>query len=353
MITLFTGNPGAGKTSSMVDMLSRLPGDRPIYVDGLNGLTIPHIVCDARNWHTELPDGAILVIDEVQRVWRGRSSGSKVPESVAALETHRHRGIDVFVTTQAPRLMDANVRDLVGRHVHIRDTGVLGRYWYEWPETNEGVSWKTCVNKKRIKLPKKAFDLYKSASIHTVPVRGVPRALIFGIIALLVFFALAYGVYRIYAKTQAPPQNPVLSSTVANLPSANSASNVSNSGDGLMPVPYDPAAFFPRDSRKPETAPAFDHLRVVVAMPIVAGGVCMGERCKCYTQQGTDTGLSSDECRVWLKHRPFDPYQAPVAASSPSAVPAPVVNPAPPPSPSAEMSAGYSSTFPPVKTRFY
>ena len=204
MITLFTGSPGAGKTASMVDFLSKLPGDRPIFVDGLEGLTLPHTVVDSNNWHTELPDGAILVIDEVQRVWRPRASGAAVPKSVSELETHRHRGIDIFCTTQGPRLIDANVRSLIGRHVHIRDTGVMGRYWYEWPECNDGLLWKVCLNKHKFSLPKSAFSLYKSASVHTVPVRGVPRILyIVAALALALIF-LIYMIYGIVTKKSVP-----------------------------------------------------------------------------------------------------------------------------------------------------
>jgi len=350
MITLFTGAPGAGKTASMVDFLSKLPGDRPIYVDGLNGLTLPHTVVDANNWHKDLPDGAILVVDEVQRVWRPRGSGAKVPDSVAALETHRHRGIDVFVTTQAPRLMDSNVRALVGRHVHIRDTGVLGRYWYEWPETNEALQWKTCVTKKRMSLPKKSFDLYKSASLHTVPVRGVPRALIFGAFAFLLFIGLAYGVYRIVNKSAEPVVPVAVKAAVV------VTGDAASRPEPPAPAEYDPTAFYPRASSKPESAPAFDHLRVVVAMPIVAGGVCMGVKCKCLTQQGTDSGMSSDECRAWLDHRPFNPYLMAAVAPGVQAngvMPAALPPSLPPVAPAVDLSAGYSATFPAIKKPIY
>ncbi len=346
MITLFTGSPGAGKTASLVDFLSKLPGDRPLFVDGLNGLTLPHTVVDASNWHSELPDGAILVIDEVQRVWRPRGAGTKVPESVAQLETHRHRGIDVFVTTQAPRLLDSNVRGLVGRHVHIRDTGILGRYWYEWPECNDSMAWKTCINKKRISLPKKAFALYRSASLHTTPVRGVPRALIFGIIALLVFAALAYGVYNIIQRTQnggKVPLSDVKSSQPANSSAVSSGQSLQLADSSAGPID-DRVAFIPRVSSKPESAPAFDHLRVVVTMPVVVGGVCMGEKCKCYTAQATDAGLSVDECRTWLKNRPFDPYvmaAGPSVAGTASGRTPPVASPSVP-SPSSIENAGVS-----------
>lgn len=305
MITLFTGSPGAGKTASLVDFLSKLPGDRPLFVDGLNGLTLPHTVVDANDWPAQLPDGAILVIDEVQRVWRPRGPGAKVPDSVAQLETHRHRGIDVFVTTQAPRLLDSNVRGLVGRHVHIRDTGILGRYWYEWPECNDAMNWKTCINKKRISLPKKAFALYTSASIHTVPVRGVPRALLVGIFALILFAVLAFGVYRIVQRTQAPalPVSEVLA--VAPGTSTVSKSAVAAGRNGPIDDRVD---FIHRVSNKPESAPAYDHLRVVVAMPVVVGAICINDACKCLTAQGSNAGLSPQECRSWVDDPPFNPY---------------------------------------------
>lgn len=304
MITLFTGSPGAGKTAFLVDYLSKISDGRPIYSDGLDGLLIPHFPVDSSDWHNQLPDGAILVIDEVQRVWRPRGPGAKVPESVAELETHRHRGIDIFITTQSPRLVDSNVRALIGRHIHIRDTGILGRYWYEWPECSENMAWKTCINKKRVSLPKKAFQLYKSASLHTVPVRGVPRALFIGIAALLIFTILAFMAYRIFQRNQSPsPDNKKITAE-----SNNSSGNFITADVKKLPID-DRVDFIPRVSHKPESAPAYDHLRKISVMPVVVGGYCQGDHCKCITQQGTDPGLSNDECRTWVYSRPFDHYR--------------------------------------------
>lgn len=299
MITVFTGAPGAGKTASLVQFLASLPGDRLLFVDGLDGLTLPHQVVDANNWHAELPDGAILVIDEVQRIWRPRPAGSKVPQSVAELETHRHRGIDVFVTTQSPKLLDSNVRALVGRHVHIRDTGILGRWWYEWPEISEQCAWKTCVIKKRVKLDKKAFALYRSASIHTVPVRTIPPALYVGIGALFLLLVLGYFVTRIYSKTQVPVVPPAMTA-------ASGAAPVHRPGAGGV---YSLRTFEPRVRRKPESAPAYDEIRVVRSMPLVVGGYCQQGRCYCVTQQGTSSGLTDDECAAWIDNPPFNPYR--------------------------------------------
>lgn len=312
MITLFTGSPGAGKTASLVHYLSTLVGDRPLYVHGqngvpcLNGLTLPHTVIDANNWHNEMSDGGILVIDEVQSVWRPRGSGSKIPDAVAALETHRHHGIDVFLTTQAPSLLDSNVRRLVGRHVHIRDTGVLGRFWYEWPESNDQMQWKTCINKKRFSLPKKAFDLYKSSSLHVAPVRGVPRVLFYGAAALIAFVFLGYMTYSLIKRNT----DAVIPKLKLPEISSSPVAITQNGGGGHGPID-DRIDWTPRTSSRPESAPAYDHLRVVVAMPVVTMGMCIGDDCVCRTQQGTNAGLTSSECRAWIANPPFNAYLAP------------------------------------------
>lgn len=182
MITLITGAPGAGKSAALVALLADLAKGRPIYVDGIPDLKIPHVELeDPRRWHELVPDGAVVVIDEVQRVWRPTGPGQKVGADIAALETHRHRGLDFYIVTQHPKLLHANVRNLVGRHVHLRDTGVLGRWWCEWPEASDPGSYRSAPVKKRYRLPKASFGLYKSASEHIKPRRSIPPALfIFG-----------------------------------------------------------------------------------------------------------------------------------------------------------------------------
>lgn len=187
MITLLTGAPGTGKTAALVDLLRTIGADRPLFVFGLNGLKLAHVPLeDPTKWMEEVPDGAAIVIDEVQQVWRPRGPGKAVPDHIAALETHRHRGLDFFLTTQGPNLLDSNVRALVGRHIHLRDLGWLGRWWYEWPECADQcrTGWRSAPIKKRYKLPKHIFDSYTSASIHIKPVRSFPTALVVAVAAL-------------------------------------------------------------------------------------------------------------------------------------------------------------------------
>jgi len=196
VITLLTGNPRSGKTAQLVEWLRTIYKDRPIYMQGLEGLTLPHEKVDATRWHLDVPDGSIIVIDEVQQVWRPRGPGHLPHASIMELETHGHRGIDFFLTTQKPSLVDKNVRELVGRHLHIRDTGWLGRWVYEWPECSENLAWKTCALKRRFKVPKSSFAHYKSASMHSTVEKA--RSLMPVVTGGLVLLALVlvFLVYR-------------------------------------------------------------------------------------------------------------------------------------------------------------
>lgn len=311
MITLFTGQPGNGKTAACVDFLSKLVGDRPLFVDGLNGLVLDHEPLDVRQWHTVVPDGAVVVVDEVQRRWRA-AGRADVSDDIAALETHRHRGIDFYIITQGPALIHKNVRDLVGRHVHIRDVGVLGRWWYEWPECSPGVAWRTAPIKRKYRLPKKAFDLYKSASIHTKPVRSRPWYLV--AVPILLVLAI-WGALKVRNSIQAKiePAKPVA-------PAVGPGGLV---GGPPVPAPITAAslrrASTPRIAAQPNSAPLYDELRKPVAMPRIQGGYCQAGQCYCFIQNGLRAPIDAKACYEWLKNPPFDPYYlapGPAAAAS-------------------------------------
>lgn len=208
MITLITGAPGAGKTAALVDLLqSIVKSGRAVYVDGIPDLTIEHqLMDDARKWPELVPDGAAIVIDEVQRIWRPTSAGAKVPPEIEALETHRHKGLDFFIITQHPNLVHQNVRRLVGRHIHLRDVGVLGRWWYEWPEASDPALFRSAPVKKKYTLPKSVFGAYKSASLHVKPIRSIPRSLIILGLCLAVGGYLGFYAYRSISAKVNPPK---------------------------------------------------------------------------------------------------------------------------------------------------
>ena len=88
---------------------------------------------------------------------------------MAELETHRHKGIDIFLLTQHPRLIDSNVRTLVGHHCHIGKTNLGVRRMLEWERCADPTSARNVSSavKSVYTLDKKAFGVYKSAEEHT------------------------------------------------------------------------------------------------------------------------------------------------------------------------------------------
>lgn len=334
MISLITGVPGSGKTLKLIsDLMNRkdLKG-RPLYIDGIPNVNpdiIPHLPIpegeSMQTWYNWAPTGAILVIDECQRVFRPRPSGSKVPECVAELETHRHRGLDFFLLTQHPRLIDANVRSLIGHHTHISKTKLGIR---------RQVSWERCANPEArtdiseglisvYRLDKKAFGVYKSAEEHTVIKTKRSKVFIFLPIILAM---LAYGVIGSwnYIKNLDKPQKvekpaveqPAPASAGALNPLAASGSNMQASGAYPTTPPEPPKPhlsevdYKPAIEGKPWTAPMYDGMnKAVVTMPFPAGCIKTENRCTCYTDQATPLEIPQKQCLDYVKNGIYNPYK--------------------------------------------
>lgn len=214
MITIITGVPGMGKTALVVKMMmdELEKGERPFFVMGIPDLKLDHSpVPPVIEWTEKRPDpddpsvlldyytfppNSIIVIDEAQRVFRPRASTSAVPPHVAAQETHRHTGVDFWLLSQKPSLIDSNIRDLTGRHIHLKK-GITGDYLYEWPEYQD-VKSKTNLSeaiRRKYAPPKESFKYYKSSELHTKQPRRVHQ--VYFLLAFLLLFISFMG-YRVY-----------------------------------------------------------------------------------------------------------------------------------------------------------
>lgn len=317
MITLITGTPGAGKTALAVAMLLEEKGTRPLFISGIPELKIDHQqVPPVDEWTEEVPTPedpnfkkpqftfppqSIIVVDEAQNIYRPRAVSSKVPPYVAAFETHRHTGVDFWLITQHPGLLDSNIRKLVGRHVHIRNTP-LGRYLYEWPECGEPES-KTSRQlsaSRRYKLPKKVFGLYKSATVHLKHRARIPVAfyMLFACLAIAAF--IGYRIYLRYQEvTQTNPFDPSRSvPTAPGSPASGGASPQVN--PRLTPQQY-VEALEPRLHQLAHTAPVYDEITRPTRVPVPAGCVSTPTRCQCYTQDATPYAVDESLCRQVVK----------------------------------------------------
>jgi len=202
MITLITGVPGSGKTLYCVsELLPSIIGS-VVVVDGaddvtrtvytnINGLLLDHENIDGgpnglTGWQNWCKPGDYIVFDEVQSVWKPRPNGSKIPDDIGALETHRHKGVDFIILTQHPMLLDQNVRALIGRHLHIRRMGGMGAaIVYEWDSCSRSLTYSNSITRKPWRYSKKVFKQYKSAELHTKQNKSLPLVMWFAIIAII------------------------------------------------------------------------------------------------------------------------------------------------------------------------
>lgn len=323
-ITLITATPGGGKTALAVKLMQeQIKAGRPLFVHGIPDLKLEHQPCPPlEQWtktvhdeetgtslpYFDFPQNALIVIDEAQRIFRPRAQASKVPPHVAAFETVRHTGVTFLLITQHPSLLDSNIRRLVGKHIHLRDLGVLGRRYYEWPEVGTPEQFKSAPIAKKYRLPREVFPLYKSASTHIKRNYSIPPVVVLLVVALLAVGGAGVMAYRsISAKMggQDVAVVPLPDAPVRPIapPKAGPVTVAELTPDDVM------AAQVPRLSHQPNTAPMYDTLRVPVQMPTIVGCFSSSTRCKCYTQQGTDAGLDDHQCRQWLSNPPFDAYR--------------------------------------------
>lgn len=230
MIYLITGVPGSGKSLYAVSKLIKdLMADivkpdgssltRRLLVDGIPDLVIPHetmaptvnpengelqlvdldggtkgdrvkvVMPDGGqgvgNWFDWVKPGDVLLIDEVQRIWRPRGLGTKPPDMIKHLETHRHKGIDIVLISQNPMLIDQNVRRLVGRHIHVRRLfGMARAVLYDWDGCSVDVHRTKTATTSYWSYPKDGYKLYKSSELHTKQKQKIPAWLIVPVLAV-------------------------------------------------------------------------------------------------------------------------------------------------------------------------
>lgn len=327
-LTLVTGPTGGGKTALVVSWIAEVK-DRPVFTMGIPELTVEHQpVPPVSEWTEQrpseedpslllsyftFPPASFVVIDEAQRVFRPRNAASKVPPEVAAFETRRHTGADFVLITQAPHLLDSNIRKLVTRHVHIYDT-FLGRYKLEWVGIGdpESVSSRELASRERYKPPASAFPLYKSAELHTKIARKYPWYIY--LVALCVPLALAlswYTYHRVNKRLERPSTEITAPESAPGTKpgQTKSAGNASGSTQEKMTTAQYVQQFEPRLEGLAHTAPAYDEVTKPVDAPIPVGCMEMKRECKCITQQGTTYTTTKEICRQFINGGMFIPWR--------------------------------------------
>jgi zona occludens toxin len=269
----------------------------------------------------ECPPGSIIVIDEAQKIFRNRSLGTLPGPHVTELEEHRHRGIDMYLITQHPSLIDPAVRRLSGVHRHmIRIFGMEASTVHKWSAVVDTPDKSHCrkdSEKERWAFDKSLYGLYKSAEVHTMK-RSIPLKLW---LVLAAPFALGLAGWWVYhstvgkhdkapvtaqAKTQAANGRKVVSVSQA----APSNSGERKPTDAIADAKEYVFLNTPRVEGLAHTAPKYDELTKPVRVPVPAACIQFRGTCKCLTQQGTPMDVKPAMCVEFARNGFFQEFDA-------------------------------------------
>ena len=324
MITLITGGPGLGKTALTIDLLQKEYAGRTVFAN-IRGLNIDHVeLPKVEEWTRQstnaqgveeyeftFPAGSVIVIDECQRFFPPRATGSKVPITLRAFETHRHTGVDFILITQGTRLIDVHIRSLIkgGRHIFLHHA-FLSRYRFERNECidEDDRSSRALAAKRKFKLPRHVFKLYKSSELHTKPSRSkLPiQAYVLGVAVILL---IGFG-YRIYTRANEIIPNKTIPAQVASEGTAQPSPVSRRATEVYLPIPL-VDKMTPKDPDDHLSAPLYAEVKPLPTPPTITGCIASKEACNCYTQQNTTIWVPDKQCRTRAAGNYYDPYLKP------------------------------------------
>lgn len=337
MFVLRTGLQGNGKTLNTikeVDLKAAKEG-RTVYYCNIRGFNPDAEVLKAdwvefkepEKWF-DLPQNAIIVIDEAQQFFRVRKQGAAVPEYASALEVMRHKGHELHCITQNPGLIDTHFRKLCNSHIHyVRGfKGKVIKRW-EFERVNMGVEKNnvfTDGQSTRITLDKNYFGVYQSVadgSEHHMKFK--PPKQLYVLIACVLgiaYFGYDFAQSRLFVEEPAAVAESAaadLAPVPASVPQQSTVQTVEQYVDSRLP----------RLPDVPSSAPMYDEVTKPVTYPRLScaytsdqellkrnarrftlgmrDGVVHG--CRCNTQQGTLAVVSFSACMGYVDVGAFDP----------------------------------------------
>lgn len=175
MITLITATPGSGKTLWAVkEIFARANEAEPWNIfSNIDGLKLD-TAQPLKDSFEDYPPRSLVVIDEAQKI-KHFSKKYKHPKAnefhpeVEFLQTHRHADhLDIIYITQAARLLNPDVLDMVGQHYHLhRAMGMKMATWWLWRYAANNPNTKSAKGEAEdsgtFTYPKHLFDMYKSS----------------------------------------------------------------------------------------------------------------------------------------------------------------------------------------------
>lgn len=320
MLIIVTGLPGHGKTLYFLAVLLKMFQGRQHYIFNIDGIDHDffgtELLDDPDKWY-DLPAGAVIAMDEAQKVFPLRMAGSKVPLKCSKFEEHRHQGHDIFLLTQDASLLDVHIRKLAGKHLHVKrlfgtESATIFEYEKYQPKPEDANTIKKAISSATWFYDKKIYPHYKSADLHTVK-RKIPFKLI--ILPVFLVLALVVGYWTITTLMGLVSDDAdAFTETVDAVGGGGAAATSSVPVAVVSPLDEWVAMQTPVIAGLPWTAPMYDDVREVKSFPKPHCFIHSMESwndlgvCVCYSQQVTRMKTVNDYvCRElavegWFDH---------------------------------------------------
>jgi zona occludens toxin len=318
-IKFVTGLPRAGKTLWTLCHVREIAEKekRQVYTCNIPGVTIPGwLQIDTPDKWMEVPDGSIIICDELQDFWGLNSVGSKVPLQILELSKHGKRGIDFWFITQEPELVHRTPRALCEHHYYvIRAFGSNSAMIYKFDRMQAHPE--KCKNKGE-KFPwlykKEAYGWYTSADVHNVKRKIPAKVIAIPFVMLMAGFAI-WGAFKFFGgaldKAKHAPLAGAMAAPSPGMPGYIPAAQ-QNQKNAAMTLEQYAAAYTPRVPGLIHSSPVYDSLTAPKQVPLPAA--CMSSKskgCHCYTQQGTPYATTDQICHDMIAGGMFIPFQEP------------------------------------------
>ena len=274
---------------------------------------------------------SLVVIDELQNFFPNVKT--KLDDKMMKfVSEHGHHGLDIL--TMGQNLMDCHSvwRRRTERKLMFFKLSATGREnSYSWtayqaiPQNGRDPAWAKATSGTK-KYDEKYFGTYKSHddgtqnkgnyqdkrfnvfSRKSITV-GIP--VIFTLVGIGCWYLYGYFAHpteHIVVMKKEPQQ--VTSATQQNGQHSTQQAQASQSTQQQQQVDTaNPINFRPRYMGHPESAPAYDSMRQIKAMPLVYACIADSDRCQCYTDQATRIDMVDGECRKHLQNTVYNPYK--------------------------------------------
>ena len=313
MIYLVTGLPGHGKTYFTIAKAIEIIGTsgRPVFYSGIPDLKLDWTESDPKRW-PELQDGSVMVIDEAQRIFPVPPVGAPRGLHVTALETHRHKGLDLWLITQDANLLDSHVRRLVGVHYHVqRPFGMPFVNVLQWDGVHNPRDYhdKQKAVTSKFRLTSKVWNLYKSATVHTVRAR-IPWKMVALLLGIVAVPFLGYLVWQILGTMGKGAKKPSEMVAGVSPPGGKNGAPIPPPVGSLRPSPSASPAdyvaqFAPRMEGLAWTAPRYDEMTRPQVTPAITMCFAIWDRespvCECKAQNGAALPVDGEWCLAVIK----------------------------------------------------